>query len=66
MSKEDMTGKRVLDTQTRIAIAQCLNLAVEKITAEKGVFSADNIKEEAREFFKIKGCLEEGYKDGLF
>lgn len=50
-----------LSTQDRIAIAQCMNLAVEKLVGIQGVMEDEMIKIEARRFFRLKTELENEY-----
>ena len=64
---ESMTSEqpeKVLGTQERIAIAQCLNLAVETLTGNMEELNPANIKEAARKFYKIKSELEQEYREG--
>ena len=59
---QDMTGKHVLTTNDRIAIGQCLNLAVESLKIAP--FAGDYmlaVGKKTRQFYKLKKELEEEY-----
>ena len=61
MSEITADGKPVLNTQDRIAIAQCLNLAVEVLKLTGNVFNDEEVKNQTKRFYKIKEDLEREY-----